>query len=76
MKILKKKEPIFHKVGMKNQNKLIIRCDHVNLLNQSLYPKLENVQLGLKLLYQNKKDSKLQVAPSEKANSPKDSPAM
>jgi hypothetical protein len=63
-------------VRMKKQNNLINRCNHVKLLNQSLYPKPRNVQLGLKLLYKKQKDSKPQVAPSEKEKSPKDSPAM
>jgi hypothetical protein len=75
MKSLKKKAHVFQKVRMNNQNKLIIQCNHENLLNQSLYPKLENVQLGLKLLYKKQKDSKLQVALSEKERSPKDSSA-
>jgi hypothetical protein len=41
-----------------------------------IVPKLENVQLGLKLLYKKQKDLKLQVTLSEKTRSPKDSPIM
>jgi hypothetical protein len=36
-----------------------------------LYSKVENVQLGLKLLHKKKKNSNPQVAPSEKVKKPK-----
>ena len=76
MKSLNKKAHDFQKVKMKKHNNLIIRCNHVKLLNQTLYPKPRNVQLGLKLPYKKQKDSKPQVAPSEKAKGPRDSPSM
>jgi hypothetical protein len=76
MKSLMKKAHVFQKVRVKKQNNLIIRCNHVKLLNRTLYPKPRNIQLDLKLPYKKKKDSKPQVAPSEKEKRPRDSLAM
>jgi hypothetical protein len=76
MKSLLNKAHVFQKVRMKKKNNLIIRCNHVRPLIQKLYPKPRNDQLGLNLPYKKNKDSKLQVGPSEKVRSPRDSPTM
>jgi hypothetical protein len=76
MKSLVKKTHVFQKVRMKKQNNLIIRCNHVKVLNHTLYPKPRNVQLGLKLPYKKKKDSNPQVTPLEKEKIPRDYPTM
>jgi hypothetical protein len=42
MKSLLKKARVFQKVGMKKKNNLIIQCNHVRPLIQTLYPKPRN----------------------------------
>jgi hypothetical protein len=76
MKSLLKKAHVFQKIRMKKGNNLIIQCNHVILLIQKLYLRPRNDQLGLKLPYKKKKDSRPQLGPSKKVRSPKDSPAM
>jgi hypothetical protein len=76
MKSLLKKTHVFQKTRMKKMNNLIIRCNHVRLLIQTLYLIPRNDQLGMKLPYKKYKYSRPQVGPSEKVRSPKDSLAM